>query len=402
MADALFDPDQRFTCSQCGNCCRRGWEIAVSAGEAELYHRSEAGRWFREATDGAEGATRDPFEPISSGLHRIRKRADGACGFLSLENRCRIHEELGGDRKPLTCRLYPFQFHETVAGPVMTASFACPTIVANEGAPVRAGLQALLSLRGKPPGPPVALRFSDGRPIAPRTLATLRAVFRKMLDGSADLGEASLRIAATLDDLTRHRVVRLKDEAFAEYVELTARHAAEHGQRPAPRTPSALGRWFFRGLVFMALAARLQRTERRSLGLRLRLFGLLLHTHGLGPPACGIDLARVQGARLPLHDPAVMALARRYLTAAVETLGTGRLPVADELCLAAAIVDVAVVLGALRAVDAGRPGVDAASFTQGLMDATDLSHIEGGGWLGSFLRTFIAGTESFAILAGGA
>ena len=45
----------------------------------------------------------DPFEGIPGvpGLQRIRKRADGACGFLSPDNRCRIHEELGAAKKPL-------------------------------------------------------------------------------------------------------------------------------------------------------------------------------------------------------------------------------------------------------------------------------------------------------------
>ena len=57
----------------------------------------------------------DPFEPIAHGHFRIRKRADGACGFLSANDRCRIHEELGGEAKPLACRVFPFRFH-AVAG----------------------------------------------------------------------------------------------------------------------------------------------------------------------------------------------------------------------------------------------------------------------------------------------
>ena len=60
-------------------------------------------------------------------LQRIRKRADGACGFLSADNRCRIHEELGAAKKPLTCRLFPYAFHTAADGVVVTASFGCPT-----------------------------------------------------------------------------------------------------------------------------------------------------------------------------------------------------------------------------------------------------------------------------------
>ena len=68
------------------------------------------------------------------GLHRIRKRADGACGFLSDDNRCRIHEELGAAKKPLTCRLFPLRLSSRLAtNIIVTASFNCPTIAANEG-----------------------------------------------------------------------------------------------------------------------------------------------------------------------------------------------------------------------------------------------------------------------------
>ena len=85
-------------------------------------------------------SSRDPFEPIpGTPLQRIRKRADGACGFLSDDNRCRIHEELGAARKPLTCRLFPYAFHTAADGVVVTASFGCPTIVANEGPLIGAG-----------------------------------------------------------------------------------------------------------------------------------------------------------------------------------------------------------------------------------------------------------------------
>ena len=72
--------EQRFTCAQCGRCCRRGWDIAVTASEVEGYRKAGAAAWYTPT----EGAV-DPFEPIGghAGHFRIRKRADGACGFLS-------------------------------------------------------------------------------------------------------------------------------------------------------------------------------------------------------------------------------------------------------------------------------------------------------------------------------
>src|SRR5215813_2285306 len=94
--------EQRFTCQQCGRCCRRGWDIAVTAAEVEAYRRARASAWFTDTTTTMEAEPREPFEPIPGhpGHFRIRKRHDGSCGFLSAENRCRIHEHLGGARKP--------------------------------------------------------------------------------------------------------------------------------------------------------------------------------------------------------------------------------------------------------------------------------------------------------------
>ena len=152
----------------------------MSQAEIETYRRRDAAGWFRESGDAAASA--DPFEAIPEipGLHRIRKRADGACGFLSPDNRCRIHEELGAERKPLSCRLFPYSFHAAADGPVLTASFACPTIVANEGNPITApqSLASIEALREEwfsaPQPPALPLEFIKGRRMDTRTARLLR------------------------------------------------------------------------------------------------------------------------------------------------------------------------------------------------------------------------------------
>ena len=103
----LLSSEQRFTCAQCGRCCHRT-TVPVTVEEADALRRAGAAKWFDEGGVGdvsrrsADGAKADPFEdiPKHAGLLRIRKRADGACGFLTAEGRCRIHEVLGADRKP--------------------------------------------------------------------------------------------------------------------------------------------------------------------------------------------------------------------------------------------------------------------------------------------------------------
>src|SRR6185503_10416313 len=184
--------EQRFTCAQCGRCCRRGWDIAVSASEVEAYRKAGANSWYTPEDS-------DPFEPIAehAGHFRIRKRADGACGFLSPENRCRIHEQLGGARKPLTCRLFPFRFHPVEGKAVVSASFCCPTIVANEGEPVAAQVRALSGLYNEwartYPEPKRGFELLAGRPVAGATVATLRDVLRTMLDHADADGRVDVR-----------------------------------------------------------------------------------------------------------------------------------------------------------------------------------------------------------------
>src|SRR5437764_813391 len=77
MGALRLDPDQRFTCSQCGRCCRRGWDIALTPGEVKAYRQAKAERYYREREDVPEGADADPFEPLPGGYARIRKRAAG-------------------------------------------------------------------------------------------------------------------------------------------------------------------------------------------------------------------------------------------------------------------------------------------------------------------------------------
>ena len=254
--------EQRFTCAQCGRCCRRGWDIAVTAARSrDIGRRGRRGlvhdhRRSRPTDGNGDGdGTVDPFEPIGghAGHFRIRKRADGACGFLSPENRCRIHEQLGGARKPLTCRLFPFRFHPVEGKAVLSASFCCPTVVANEGEPVTAQVRALSGLYDEwartYPEPKRSFELVAGRSISGAAVATLRDVLCTMLDHADAEGRVDVRGERAADGRRSWTtspgigVVKLAPERFAEYVELTGRYAAgsDSGLRPtAVRPPWAV------------------------------------------------------------------------------------------------------------------------------------------------------------------
>jgi Fe-S-cluster containining protein len=373
------DPAQHFSCSQCGRCCHR-FDVVVTTAEIELYERRGAREWFRDTN----GAAADPFEPIpiGPGLHRIRKRADGACGFLSPDNRCRIHEELGGAKKPLTCRLYPYAFNSAADGVVVTASFGCPTIVANQGTPMttRESLASLESLRKEwfdiHPAMSLPLQFVKGRAIDTRSSRIVREQLLAMLARpSEDIRDNIRRIAAALDDLTRSRVLALPDAAFAEYIALTLPHAAAKAVAPPLRDPGRIARLLQYGFLYTVTAIRadLEHPGQTRARLRLLRLKLLAHFHGLAP---GLERVRVSGLRrhrVDINAPAIRPIVFHYLRSTLETLGATGRPILDELSIAVSYLNAACGLAAMNA-DAAGVEVDGKIFSQALMEASDVSH----------------------------
>jgi Fe-S-cluster containining protein len=396
-----IDPEQRFACSQCGRCCH-GFDVIVSAAEIDLYRRRNATAWFRDA-EGSEGGGRDPFEPIPGlpALQRIRKRDDGACGFLSADNRCRIHQELGGAKKPLTCRLFPYAFHPAADTVVVTASFSCPTIVANQGAPIATGesligIEALrkewfATRRAEPP----PLELVKGRSLDTRSLLLLRQNLIAILkrDGD-DIRDNLRRIAAVLDDLTRSRVLALPDQDFAEYLALTVPHAAANRDAPPARQPGGIARMLQYGFLYTVTAIRadLEHPEQSRTQLRLRRLRLLAHFHGVAPGLERVNVRALTRRRVDINDPEIRPIVFHYLRSTLETLGAHARPVVDELSIAVSYLNAAGALAAMNAHAAGT-GVDRTIFSEALMEASDVSHARNG-LLDWILNRFSGGSEA--------
>ena len=381
--------------------------VLVTAGEAEAYRKAGVARWFREDAGDAVSAA-DPFEPIPghAPLLRIRKRRDGTCGFLSPEGLCRIHEVLGADRKPLSCRLFPFRFRQAGEDTVVTVSFACPTVIANEGATLSSQKPELQTLhvawRREFPETAATIELVRGHRLTRAALAQLRALLGQMLDrpgpdGRPDLRANLRRIAALLEDLSRRRVIGLAPADWVEYLRLTGGYTLK-SENPLPaRAPSRLARLLFRGFLLAALSVQIHLDPvlaRRRLALRFTLFRLLAHLHGLGSEAAGFDLGRAIALPLRLDDPTVHAIAHRYLRVGFETLGTGRRAVLDEVAMTVAQLNAACVLAGRHAAANGKRAVDAESFTQGLLESADLSHADAGGQMSAFLTTLSGGVEA--------
>jgi Fe-S-cluster containining protein len=123
----------RFTCSQCGDCCR---SLAVLLGPGER-ERLAGLDWAGRADDLASETTFvRATDPAFRGRYRLANREGGACVYLGERGQCRIHEHFGEDSKPLTCRLYPFGFRTVGDKLAVDVAFSCRAVSMGSGAPV--------------------------------------------------------------------------------------------------------------------------------------------------------------------------------------------------------------------------------------------------------------------------
>jgi Fe-S-cluster containining protein len=409
-----IDPEQRFTCSQCGRCCYR-WDVFVTDAEIASYRRANAASWFREAREAAEDTARDlsteaqgakvePFEPMPGwpGLHRIRKRDDGGCGFLSPENRCRLHEELGADRKPLTCRMFPYTLHPAPDAVVVTASFGCPTIAANQGQPIAsgAGAAAIDALRqewfGTRSTTAAPRELVKGRPIDSRSLRVLREHLVAIWKTDApDIGTNLRRIATVLDDLTRRRVLSLPAADFAEYITLTLPYAASNAAVPAPRPASRIGRLLQYGFLYAVAATRLaaERREQSRARIRLARIQLLAHFHRLAPGVDRLDVGALARGSVDLNAPEIRPIVFHYVRSTLESLGGRDRPIVDDLAISLSYLNAARALAVMNAAASGR-AVERQLFIDALMDAVLMSHTDQRGLIEHILRRLAGGTEA--------
>jgi Fe-S-cluster containining protein len=389
----LIDAEQNFTCRSCGECCRRAFDIVVTDAEKQRYDAEKAERWFRESSVSEAGARDSPFEIAAEGLLRIRKRPDGVCGFLSDENRCRIHEELGGSAKPFTCQMFPFSFDPVSGETRVTTSFCCPTVVRNDGRSLDLQQKEIGDLANRwrrnfnPSDRP--LEWIRGTPLDPDLLESMRWVFRRVLDlhePTFSLRRNVRRIAALVDDWTRARVLKLGGEKFEEYVRLTGEFALARPSDPPPGKAGIAG-FLFRGFFFASAVPWASRGKAGSgLALRLRLLRLLLHVHGLGPSFDGFHFGRARRRVLDLDAEPFFSPAYHVLRAAIENLGGAKRPVVEELSLAVAHLLVAEHLFLGRAASPD----DSAAWVRAIMDGHDVAHADPASAFGRFLVTLAA------------
>ncbi len=114
MAEVLPGYDlSRFTCTQCGNCCRVPGYVRLTEGDVFAI----AAFMDLDITSFVDAHTRLTDDRRSLSLH---ENDDGSCVFLADDNVCTIN-----DVKPRQCRGFPFTWRYANVADVCPGVRAC-------------------------------------------------------------------------------------------------------------------------------------------------------------------------------------------------------------------------------------------------------------------------------------
>ena len=174
---------------------------------------------------------------------------------------------------------------------------------------------------------------------------------------SGDIRENVRRIATTIDDLTRSRVLALPDDDFQQYIALTVPHAAAKPEPPPAREPGRIARLLQRGFLYAVASIRddLANPGRSRTQARLMRLRLLAHFHGLASGTAGVQLGALTRVRADINDPEIRPAVSHYLRSTLHALGASGRPIVDELAIAVSILNAAIAFAAMHADAAGQP-----------------------------------------------
>ena len=121
MSPKVIYSNQKYSCKNCGLCCRR-FRVQLTPQELKALQEHE---WENVPSR---------FHDTIDGLHFFKRTPESRCVFLDDCNRCRIHSRLGEGAKALSCRGYPFSIVPTFPNEItVSVRLDCPAAMADDG-----------------------------------------------------------------------------------------------------------------------------------------------------------------------------------------------------------------------------------------------------------------------------
>jgi lysine-N-methylase len=239
---------QRWSCHNCGGCCKRHL-IEITAEERQ---RILSQGWESDAV------LKDTqvVVPLSRGRWRLNHTADGSCVFLDKQGLCQIHAKYGEAAKPLACRVYPYAFHPAGKSVAVSLRYSCPSVVVNRGATTKEAEREIKRLakavvperRSETPPPAV----SPGNQV---DWADFRRLVDALEESFADPRPGFLRNLLSalfwVSLVSQSSLKKVRGPRLGEFLSLICPAAA--GEVPSDLAefapPTAVGRMMFRLLV---------------------------------------------------------------------------------------------------------------------------------------------------------
>jgi lysine-N-methylase len=199
-------PAQRYSCHGCGNCCR---DFTVQLRPEDL-EKLQDQHW--------EDRMETPITVEFRGKRYLSQRADGACVFLLENGHCRVHAEFGLEAKPLACQLFPFVFAPAEQRVMVGLSFACQSVLANQGASLTSHTRQIQELSEQVPelipSPPLLAEGLRAEPLEASAFAN--ALDRWLTSQGTPLATRLDGVAWLAQQLSRAKLSKVRGERFRE------------------------------------------------------------------------------------------------------------------------------------------------------------------------------------------
>jgi Fe-S-cluster containining protein len=126
-------PGRRFGCTMCGSCC--GGHNIGPVSDAILDGLDAHLDALEPAIRAARRIDKDlffvlPGDRATPGRDVMCQASGGSCVFLDERGLCRIHAKVGGDAKPLPCRIFPWELVLTPTGVRVAVQRECRDFLA--------------------------------------------------------------------------------------------------------------------------------------------------------------------------------------------------------------------------------------------------------------------------------